>query len=342
MFKALVKRFVISRLPISVVLMYHRISEGKDYYGVSVEPKNFIEHVMIIRKYACKVDDIFSLKPKGKIFITFDDGYKDNFDFARKILEKYDLHSAFFITTGFLGSKRAWWDELAELFQQKLKSKEIYITHKNKEINVIITQEDEVLRLDFDLYNKFKKKMSFHNKMIFHNNNLYLKKSEFFVLSYIILKYSENPYEKLEDLKKFFELADSSVSHRDFNLFMNDRELFELSLNKNFVIGAHTQTHRVLSLLDYREQEWEILGSKKILQEIIGKEIFCFAYPFGLEGDFSETAQKICQENFKYSFSGIKGICTKFTPRYKIPRFYVPNCDGEVFEKKIFEFFSFF
>ena len=100
------KRFLISHLPISVVLMYHRISEGKDYYGVCVEPKNFEEHIMIVRKYACKLDNIFSLKPKGKIFITFDDGYKDNFDFAKKILERYDLPAAFFITTGFLGSKR--------------------------------------------------------------------------------------------------------------------------------------------------------------------------------------------------------------------------------------------
>jgi hypothetical protein len=84
------------------------------------------------------------------------------------------------------------------------------------------------------------------------------------------------------------------------------------------------------------------LGSKKILQEITGKEILCFAYPFGLEGDFSEITQKICQENFRYSFSSIKGICTGFTPRHKIPRFYIPNCDGEVFERKIFEFFSYF
>jgi len=187
-----VKRFVISRLPISVVLMYHRISEGRDYYGVCVEPKNFEEHIMIIRKYACKLDDIFSLKPKGKIFITFDDGYKDNFDFEKRILEKYDLPAAFFITTGFLGSKKTWWDELAELFQKKLKAKEMYMTHENKKIKVIITQEDEVSRLDFELYSKFKEKMNFFD------DTLYLKKSEFFVLSYILLKYSKTLMKSLK------------------------------------------------------------------------------------------------------------------------------------------------
>jgi peptidoglycan/xylan/chitin deacetylase (PgdA/CDA1 family) len=172
----------------------------------------------------------------------------------------------------------------------------------------------------------------------FFDDTLYLKKSELFVLSYILLKYSKKPYEKLEDLKKFFEMGDSSVSYQNSSLFMNDRDLFELSLNKNFVIGAHTQTHIVLSLLDYKEQEWEILGSKKILQEITGKEIFCFAYPFGLEGDFSEITQKICQENFRYSFSGVKGVCTRFTPRHKIPRFYIPNCDGKFLRGKFLNF----
>jgi hypothetical protein len=68
------------------------------------------------------------------------------------------LPATFFIATGFLGSKKTWWDELAELFQQKLKVKEIYITHESKKIKVIITQEDEVSKLDFELYNKFRKK----------------------------------------------------------------------------------------------------------------------------------------------------------------------------------------
>jgi hypothetical protein len=50
--------------------------------------------------------------------------------------------------------------------------------------------------------------------MNFFDDALYLKKSEFFVLSYILLKYSQNPYEKLEDLKKFFEMGDSLVSYQ--------------------------------------------------------------------------------------------------------------------------------
>jgi len=31
---------------------------------------------MIIKKFACKIDDIFSIKPQLRIFITFDDGTK--------------------------------------------------------------------------------------------------------------------------------------------------------------------------------------------------------------------------------------------------------------------------
>jgi len=345
MLKAFVKRFVFSRLPVSLVLMYHRISYvERDYYGICVDPKNFEEHAMIIKKFACKIDDIFSIKPQLRIFITFDDGYKDNFDFAKKILEKYDLSAAFFITTGFLGKRKIWIDELAELFQHKVRTNEIYIEYDNKKklIKVIITEDNDFSKLDFDLYYKFRKvifgQIPFAKEEIFR-----LKKSEFFALAYVLIKYSREPYRYLENLKRFFmvehnKVKDEKNSNQDTSLFMTEDDVFELSLNENFLIGAHTETHRVLSVLDRREQEYEILQSKNVLQKITGREIFCFAYPFGLEGDFSEITQEICKKYFKYSFTGIKRVCSIFTPRHKIPRFYVPNCDGEVFERKIFEF----
>ena len=214
--------------------------------------------------------------------------------------------------------------------------------NKKKLIKVIITEDNDFSKLDFDLYYKFRKvifeQIPFAKEEIFR-----LKKNEFFALAYVLIKYSPEPYRYLENLKQFFmvehnKIKDEKNSNQDTSLFMTEDDVFELSLNENFLIGAHTETHRVLSVLDRREQEYEILQSKNVLQKITGREIFCFAYPFGLEGDFSEITQEICKKYFKYSFTGIKRVCSIFTPRHKIPRFYVPNCDGEVFERKIFEF----
>ena len=46
-------------------------------------------------------------------------------------------------------------------------------------------------------------------------------------------------------------------------------------------IGAHTQTHRNLATISPSAAEAEILGSKRQLEQVMGKTITTFAYPFG-------------------------------------------------------------
>lgn len=45
------------------------------------------------------------------MFITFDDGYKDNYDIALPILKKYKAAVVFFITTNFIGSNNWLWHD---------------------------------------------------------------------------------------------------------------------------------------------------------------------------------------------------------------------------------------
>jgi peptidoglycan/xylan/chitin deacetylase (PgdA/CDA1 family) len=46
--------------------------------------------------------------------ITFDDGYRDNYDVALPILLSHGAHATFFVTTGFIDDRRiAWWDEIS-------------------------------------------------------------------------------------------------------------------------------------------------------------------------------------------------------------------------------------
>ena len=52
---------------------------------------------------------------KGRFaLITFDDGYRDNYEVAFPILKSQGLSAAFFVTTGFVDKPRlSWWDEVA-------------------------------------------------------------------------------------------------------------------------------------------------------------------------------------------------------------------------------------
>ena len=65
--------------------------------------------------------------------------------------------------------------------------------------------------------------------------------------------------------------------------------------------GSHGKTHKFLSTLKENELKSELLDSKKLLEEIIGKEINLLSLPGGYH---STTVKRIAQE------LGFKGICT--------------------------------
>src|SRR5215831_118843 len=52
-------------------------------------------------------------------------------------------------------------------------------------------------------------------------------------------------------------------------------------LSQDFEIGAHSMTHRQLPTISEQEAAREIIESKAVLEQVIGKEIKAFCYPGG-------------------------------------------------------------
>lgn len=75
--------------------------------------------------------------------------------------------------------------------------------------------------------------------------------------------------------------------YRGDNNFLTPDRIRDLS--RRFEIGAHTLTHPDLTTLDEQALKEEIAGSKKYLENIIGKEVLMFCYPKGL---YSESVKR--------------------------------------------------
>jgi peptidoglycan/xylan/chitin deacetylase (PgdA/CDA1 family) len=73
-------------------------------------------------------------------------------------------------------------------------------------------------------------------------------------------------------LSSGLDLPDAEVS---------GRELAALA-SSGHTIGCHTHTHRDLSSLSPEDLEWEVVGSKRILENVVGRPITAFCYPEGL------------------------------------------------------------
>ncbi len=114
-----------------IVLTYHRIAEpGADaFYDpvISATPESFRDQVewLARRLRVLTLDEaierITSQAPwrEPAALVTFDDGYRDNFDVAAPMLRDRGVPATFFLPTAFLERPRLpWWDRVAYIIKQ--------------------------------------------------------------------------------------------------------------------------------------------------------------------------------------------------------------------------------
>ena len=99
-------------------------------------------------------------------------------------------------------------------------------------------------------------------------------------------------------------------------------------------IGAHTVSHALLSALPRSDQEREIQSSKIVLEEILGRPVSTFAYPFGARGDYTaQTAELVRQARFDLACANSPATVWRRSDSFQLPRLLVRDWDGETFER---------
>lgn len=116
---------------------------------------------------------------------------------------------------------------------------------------------------------------------------------------------------------------------------MDKRQIVELS-QRGWIIGSHGKTHRGFIFLNDKQIKYELEYSKKYLEDITGKEVIHFSYPFGI---YDKRAEIFMEElGYKFAFSGISGNKRKLKP-FKIPR--IPIFITDIFLKpKLINFYK--
>jgi peptidoglycan/xylan/chitin deacetylase (PgdA/CDA1 family) len=116
------------------ILMYHYISvpppdADKIRIGLSVPPANFEAHLRYLKENGYHTISLHQLLlsltrgeplPDKPIILTFDDGYRDNYENAFPLLQKYGFTGTFFLITNFIDEGRpayVTWDQVKELAQ---------------------------------------------------------------------------------------------------------------------------------------------------------------------------------------------------------------------------------
>ena len=104
----------------AIVVVFHRVQEAADPEdGLTLTVSMFERHCRFFRSHfrVVSLREIVEKLERGEplrreLAITFDDGYRDNFDHAAPVLEKLSLPATFFVVTEWMGTDVVpWWDD---------------------------------------------------------------------------------------------------------------------------------------------------------------------------------------------------------------------------------------
>ena len=117
-----------------VILTYHRVVSDqmvRDEHiqpGMYVRGQSFEAHIAYLRKRftIISLDELLDLWQTNRLksdrsycVITFDDGWKDNYQFAFPVLMKYRIPATIFLATDFIGTARWFWPDQMMLLLEK-------------------------------------------------------------------------------------------------------------------------------------------------------------------------------------------------------------------------------
>lgn len=283
-----------------IILAYHNVIPDKyfkDYIHLdySIKESQFRKHLDVIRIRFDVGVDLYNPK---EITITFDDGYKNQYSIASKILDEYNMKGYFFYAADLLDDKEILSiDKIQYWLDHVCPGK-----YESKEYNLVLDIDDTISRR-----NQWRKIQTIiNNKVSF-----------------------DEICDLLNDMYRF---EDININKRFYDLRFTPIKRYELKnmKDKGHKIGAHSASHNILSHMKKDDLNKDIEKCKVLLNEgVYNTKTFC--YPFGGVEDVSEEVMDIVRLN---GFSnGIAFMNTKLNNREYgqlfMPRMTLPNTYDE-------------
>lgn len=262
-----------------LALNYHRVvadfdsSFDRDLWSAS--PDVFDAQMRFLKKHfdVLVPSDLHGVLGKGHgryVLVTFDDGYRDNYDQAFPILKSHGVRATFFVTTGFLDHAGvSWWDDIAWMVK----------TSARRQVPAGPWLPAPVV------FNEPGRERA---------------------VAALLRRYKSLRGEAAVSFLDF--LAEATGSGRcpaeaARGLWMTWDMVRELRA-AGMCVGGHTVHHPILARLSRAEQAEEIAGCGRRIEAELGEPMTCFSYPVGGPSAFNDDTRACLRENrVEYAFS---------------------------------------
>jgi peptidoglycan/xylan/chitin deacetylase (PgdA/CDA1 family) len=268
------------------VLAYHRVTEWDtptfDTFrpNVSATPAAFAAQMDFLHQHfnVISLDDLLAALrgtghlPRHPALITFDDGYRDNYDHAFPVLRQRGLPAVIFLTTGYIGGTRLfWWDIVAYCF--------FHTRQQEADLPLIGTQQ-------------------WHDPA-----------SRETVMNRLLTALKQVPEdEKVAAVETLPRLMGVTLPpHGSGEMFLTWEHVRELIAN-GVAMGAHTQSHPIMTRIPLERARAEACGAKTHIEAETGQPVTTLAYTNGLASDFNQELQTVLhQSGFEAAFTLLPG-----------------------------------
>jgi peptidoglycan/xylan/chitin deacetylase (PgdA/CDA1 family) len=318
----------------ALILVYHRIQEvNVDPWELAVQPEHFQEHLEVLKRRSrplSLVELTRSIRnrriPRRGVVITFDDGYADNLLNAKPMLERHGIPATVFVATGPLDTGESfWWDQLTD----------ILLTPGRLPGTLRLEIESEVHEWDLEGSTEYTDADVRRDRRWRPWRSIRpTLRHELYVRLYHLLRPLSEPARRvvLMELRHWGGERTALESARP----LSRREVTELCGHELVEIGAHTVTHSHLASLDHDGKAAEICRSREMLEQIVGRDVSSFAYPYGRSGDYDDQSVEIVRRcGFRVACASVPGPVTERSDTFELPRFHVSDCDGSVLEQRL-------
>jgi len=299
-----------------------------------VAPRHFAEHLEVLNRVArpTPLTDLVH-RPLGEtrappaVAVTFDDGYADNLHEAAPLLRRHGVPATVFVVASAVGSQREfWWDELERLLLQPGVVPRLVPGPGGVECGPadfgrasVYTPNDAERHASWNVT---------RTEVPTERHQLYMQ-----MCHALRPLPAEARAAALADLAAQCRVDPvGRYTHRP----LSREELVRLADDGLVEVGAHTLTHALLAGLPVERQRAEIVEGRRLLEEVLGREVTSFSYPYGGRRDYTAATVALVREaGFRRACANFAGVVRPGTDGWQLPRMLVRDWDGDEFARRL-------
>lgn len=292
----------------AAVLMYHRVLPSRElpgtpsHPGIVVSRRTFrMQMEWLSRNCRClALDEFLACLAGGRPFpersclVTFDDGWRDNYLHALPVLAELGLPAVVFLTVGFVGSRKRFWQErMVELLGNL---QEACVSDPGLPPRL---REDPLLEPFAGLLAEGAGSASEERFAVvsgFKGSDPGMTEATLDRLAGIVGRTGTGAEEE-----------------RHFMTWSEAREMTRAGV----VFGSHGVSHRILTGPGVN-RETELVESRAVLEQQLGQSVRAFCYPNGNHDE--ETRRQVWESGYQVAFSTNPGYVSAGSDPFRLNR----------------------